>query len=122
VLLVGLTPLMMEVLSGPLSDAAETSAVPFPGESFELAADEFGADLVLVDVTYLDEALVRPLLMQRFAPSKPVLVFVRESGQAWFDDLAQDVSGHVDRVDAERLLQLAGRPPLRLLQGHPEHA
>src|SRR5439155_21225676 len=48
ILLVGLTPLLMDVLSGPLSDAADVSAVPFPGDAFEQAADQFGPDMVLV--------------------------------------------------------------------------
>ena len=109
-LLVGLTPLVMDVLSGPLSDRADVSAVPFPGDSFEQMADEFGAELVVIDVTYLDEALVRPLLMQRFAESQPVLAFVSERGPAWFDDLRHDVSGHLEVADAEHLIG-PDRPP-----------
>ena len=114
-LLVGITPLVMDVLSGPLSDRADITAVPFPGDSFEQMADEFGAELVVIDVTYLDEALVRPLLMQRFAESQPVLAFVSERGPAWFDDLRHDVSGHLEVADAEHLIGLIGRPNLRLV-------
>ena len=62
--------------------------MPFPGDSFEAAAAELRPCLVVVDVTYLDEALVRPLMIHRFAESGPVLVFVSESGPAWCDDLA----------------------------------
>ena len=116
VLLVGLTPLMMDVLSGPLSDVADVSAVPFPGDAFEQAADEFGAALVLVDVTYLDEALVRPLMLQRFAGSCAVLVFVSEQGTAWFDDLGTSISGRMDHADAESLVGLIHRPALRLVK------
>ena len=38
----------------------------FPATRSRSAADEFAADLVLVDVTYLDEALVRPMMLRRF--------------------------------------------------------
>src|SRR6478736_1753644 len=96
VLLVGLTPLMMDVLSGPLSDFADVSAVPFPGDAFEQAADEFGADLVLIDVTYLDEGLVRPMMLARFEDGRPVLAFVSERGAVWYDDLRTKVSGRLE--------------------------
>ncbi|MFL6041972.1 MAG: hypothetical protein ACJ740_11280 [Gaiellales bacterium] len=116
VLLVGLTPLMMEVLSGALSERAEVSAVPFPGDAFEQAADDLDAELVLVDTTYLDEALVRPLMLQRFAESGAVLAFVSEQGAAWFDDLGAEVSGQLDPVDAETLIGLIHRPNLTLVE------
>jgi hypothetical protein len=116
VLLVGLTPLLMEVLSGPLSEMAEVCAVPFPGDAFEEAVDEIRAELVLVDITYLDEALVRPLMLQRFAGSQVVLAFVSESGDAWFDDLKGEVSGRLHHVDAGRLMALIGRPNLTLVE------
>ena len=115
-LLVGLTPLMMDVLSGPLSDYAEVSAVPFPGDAFEDAADEFGADLVLVDITYLDESLVRPMMLRRFDEGRPVIAFVSEHGAVWYDDLRTKVSGRLEEADAHRLLSLIGRPPLTLVK------
>jgi hypothetical protein len=116
VLLVGLTPLMMDVLSGPLSDYAEVSAVPFPGDAFEIAADEYCADLVLVDVTYLDEALVRPMMLRRFDEGRPVIAFVSEQGAVWYDDLRTKVSGRLEEADAHRLMSLIGRPPLMLVK------
>ena len=114
-LLVGLTPLMMDVLSGPLSDYADVSAVPFPGDAFEEAADGFGADLVLVDITYLDEALVRPMMLRRFDGVRPVIAFVSEQGAVWYDDLRSKVSGRLEDADADRLLALIGRPRLTLV-------
>jgi len=42
-------------------------SVPFPGSSFNRAAEEFDPDLVVVDVTYLDEIVVRPLITHRFS-------------------------------------------------------
>ena len=116
ILLVGLTPLLMDVLSGPLSDAADASAVPFPGDAFEQAADRFKPDMVLVDVTYLDEALVRPLMLQRFAELRPVIAFVSEQGTAWFDDLRNDVGGRLEHVDAAALLGLVARPNLTIVR------
>jgi hypothetical protein len=116
VLLVGLTPLMMDVLSGPLSDYAEVSAVPFPGDAFEQAADQFGADLVLIDVTYLDESLVRHMMLQRFASVSPVLAFVSERGAVWYDDLRGKVSGRLEDADADPLLALISRPRLTLVK------
>lgn len=116
VLLVGLTPLLMEVLSGPLSGMAEVSAVPFPGDAFEQAVEDVQAELVLVDITYLDEALVRPLMLQRFAGSPVVLAFVSESGDAWFDDMKSKVSARLTHVDAGRLMALIGRPNLTLVE------
>jgi hypothetical protein len=116
VLLVGLTPLMMDVLSGPLSDYADVSAVPFPGDAFEQAADEFGADLVLIDVTYLDEGLVRPMMLARFDECRPVLAFISERGAVWYDDLRTKVSGRLEDADADRLMALIGRPRLTLVK------
>ena len=65
----------------------DVSAVPFPGDAFEAAAAELRPCLVVVDVTYLDEARVRPLMIDRFSRKGPVLVFASESGHAWSDDL-----------------------------------
>jgi len=64
----------------------------------------------------LDEALVRPLMLQRFAGSPVVLAFVSESGDAWFDDMNSKVSGRLTHVDAGRLMALIGRPNLTLVE------
>ena len=55
-LLVGLTPVMTRALEGPLALRMDVSAVSFPGDAFEAAASELRPCLVVVDVTYLDEA------------------------------------------------------------------
>ncbi len=114
-LLVGLTPLMMRTLEGPLSETLEVSAVPFPGTAFDRAVGSVRPDLVVVDVTYLDERRVRPLLMERFRHLGSVLVFTSEGGGGWVDDLGRNRSGPVDDVSPEALLGLLPQPSLRLV-------
>jgi hypothetical protein len=82
VLLVGLPPLSLDALEPALRETADVLSVPFPGASFDRAVEEFDADMVVVDVTYLDESRVRPLIVNRFLSSQPVLVFVADGGQA----------------------------------------
>src|SRR4051794_26947879 len=95
-LLVGLTPMMTRALEGPLALRMDVAAVAFPGDAFEAAAAELQPCLVVVDVTYLDEARVRPLMIDRFSRKGPVLVFVSESGRAWSDDLDSGCSGPME--------------------------
>jgi len=114
-LLVGLTPLMMRALEGPLAESLEVSAVPFPGTAFDRAVTSVRPDLVVVDVTYLDERRVRPLLMERFRQLGSVLVFTSEGGGGWVDDLGRGRSGPVDDVSPEALVGLLPQPALRLL-------
>src|SRR6476646_1857022 len=80
-LLVGLTPMMMRALEGPLSLRMDVATVAFPGDAFEAAAAELQPCLVVVDVTYLDEARVRPLMIDRFSRKGRVLVFVSGRGR-----------------------------------------
>src|SRR5436305_6472816 len=105
-LLVGLTPMMMRMLEGPLGDGFEVSAVPFPGEAFDTAAAAMQPQLVVVDVTYLDEARVRPLMMNRFAPFGSTLVFASRGGGAWYDDLGGGVSSPLDEPSPDALMSL----------------
>lgn len=116
-LLVGLTPLMMRALEGPLGASLEVSAVPFPGTAFDRAVTSVRPDLVVVDVTYLDERRVRPLLMERFRDFGSVLVFTSEGGGGWVDDLGRGRSGPVDDVTPDALLDLLPQPRLRLVPG-----
>lgn len=114
-LLVGLTPLMMRALEGPLSDSATVSTVPFPGTAFERAARDVRPHLVVVDVTYLAEDRVRPLMMNAFADTAAVLVFTSESGGGWVDDLGTGCSGPLDSHAPGVLLSLIAPPALRLV-------
>lgn len=115
VLLVGLTRLMMRTLEGPLGEIAQVSAVPFPSEAFDRVAGELRPHLVVVDVTYLNESRVRPLMMDQFAGSDAVLVFVSESGGGWMDDLGNRCSGPIEAHDPQVLRALIAPPPLSVV-------
>ena len=97
----------------------DVAAVAFPGDAFEAAASELRPCLVVVDVTYLDEARVRPLMIDRFSRKGPVLVFVSESGHAWSDDLESGCSGPMETFTVAALLALVARPALTLVSAHP---
>lgn len=116
VLLVGLTPLMMRTLEGPLSDVAEVSAVAFPSPNFERVAGAAQPQLVVVDVTFLDESKVRPLMMSIFEPQSPMLAFVAQSGYGWLDDLGAHVSGPIEDASARALMRLVARPSLTVVE------
>jgi hypothetical protein len=107
--------MMMRTLEGPLCNHLEVSAVPFPGDAFEAAAAELRPCLVVVDVTYLDEARVRPLMIDRFTHLGSVVVFASESGHTWSDDLDSGVSGPLGRCTADALLALVARPTLTVV-------
>jgi hypothetical protein len=115
ILLVGLTPLLMKTLEGPLSDAASVSAVPFPSDAFSKAAREVDPQLVVVDVTYLMEERVRPFMMNLFAHTGVVLAFISESGGGWTDDLGTGCSGPLDSFAPDLLLSLIASPKLTLV-------
>jgi hypothetical protein len=114
VLLVGLPPLSLNALEPALRGSAQVLSVPFPGASFDRAVEEFDADLVVVDVTYLDESRVRPLILSRFVHTKPVVVFVSDGGGAWMHDLAAGRSLPLRDPSISGLVALASASPLRL--------
>ena len=103
---------MMRTLGGPLSELAEVSAVPFPSPSFDKTAREAKPELVVVDVTYLSEERVRPLMLRRFGDPPSVVVFTSESGGGWVDDLPRGRSDHLASHAPSALLALLGRPAL----------
>jgi hypothetical protein len=107
----------MRVLEGPLSEVADVSAVPFPGAGFDLAAEGFEPDLVVVDVTYLDEAIVRPLITHRLAHTRAIVVYLSDTGPTWFDDLGAVVSGPLENANTDTLLKLVSGPRLTLIGG-----
>jgi hypothetical protein len=96
VLLVGFPPLMLNGLEPALARVAEVVSVPFPGTAFDRAAEEFDPDMVVVDVTYLDESVIRPLIANRFAAAKPVVAYLSDQRDIWVDNI-QD-SWHSHRV------------------------
>jgi len=106
--------MMMRMLDGPLSESLEVSAVPFPGDGFDRAVTDIQPRLVVVDVTYLDEARVRPLMMNRFTAFGSVLVFASWGGGAWYDDLSTGVSGPLEELSATAMLALVA-PPLTVV-------
>ena len=114
VLLVGLPPLSLNALEPALQGSAQVLSVPFPGASFDRAVEEFDADMVVVDVTYLDESRVRPLILSRFVHSKPVVVFVSDGGEACMHDLAAGRSFPLRDPSISGLVALASASPLRL--------
>jgi hypothetical protein len=115
ILLVGLTDLTMQALEGPLNDLGEVSAVPFPGSAFDRAVAEHDADLVVVDVTYLDEARVRPLILHRFETQRPVVVFISETDRGWQDDLRRGHSGPLADASPATLCALLTSAALKVV-------
>jgi hypothetical protein len=84
---------MRSALEHRLAEVADVRSVPFPGEAFDAAADEAADDVVLVDVTYLDQTLVRPLIARRFARTGAAVVFVEPLGATAVDDLVALAAG-----------------------------
>jgi hypothetical protein len=115
VLLVGLPPLSLNALEPALRKSAQVLSVPFPGASFDRAVEEFDADMVVVDVTYLDEARVRPLIASRFASSQPILIFVADGAGAWMHDFQAEQSIPLKDSSISGLVALASASPLRLV-------
>ena len=90
-------------------------SVPFPGTSFDRAAEEFDPDLVVVDTNYLDAMVVRPLISRRFHGSKSVVVYLSESGQASSDGHAIEAAQGMTDGTIGRLVGLLSSSPLSLV-------
>lgn len=114
-LLVGLPPLTLNALEPAFRKVAEVRSVPFPGASFDRAAEEFDADLVVVDVTYLDAARVRPLIDRRFLRTRPAIVYLSGGGNAWLHDVHNPHGRQLDSPSVADLVALASGSPLRLV-------
>lgn len=80
--------------------------MPFPGTDFDWAAEEFDPDVVVVDVTYLDVSIVRPLMTQRLASCKPLVVYVADGHQGLYDNLRWQITGTLDDSTVAGLLAL----------------
>lgn len=115
-MLVGMTKPLLSLLEGPLSEAADVTCTPFPGSSFDRVVDEMRPDLLVVDVTFLDERTVRPALIDRVGHLRAVLVFTTFTGYGWVDDLSRGRSDYLNDVTAERLLALVDRPALTVVR------
>ena len=98
VLLVAPTPLMLSAVEPILAEVADVRSVSFPGDSFDRAVEEGDDDVVIVDLTYLDESLVRPLITRRFADGRAVVVFVVDAGPTRIDDLVTLAAGNSLRL------------------------
>ena len=114
VLLVGFPPLMLGGLEPAFSSVSEVLCVPFPGAPFERAAEEFDPDLVVVDVTYLDEHAVRPEITRRVLRSKPTVVYLSDRG-AFVDDLREQTTVALEDSSIAGLVALASGSPLTLV-------
>jgi pilus assembly protein Flp/PilA len=106
VLLVGLPPLQLDALGPALADVADIESVPFPGAAFEEAAVESSYDLVVVDVTYLDEGRVRPLIHRHFA-GHPAVAYVSATGPTRLHDLSKGESWELEEPSVPGLVALA---------------
>jgi hypothetical protein len=115
VLLVGFPPLTLSALEAAFKAVADVLSVPFPGSLFDRAAEEFDPDLVVVDTTYLDEMVVRPLISRRFHGSKSVVVYISESGQASSDGRAIEAAPGMTDGTIGRLVGLLSSSPLSLV-------
>jgi hypothetical protein len=115
VLLVGFPPLTLSALETAFKEVADVVSVPFPGSSFDRAAEEFDPDLVVVDTTYLDDMVVRPLISRRFHGSKSVVVYLSESGQASSDGRVIEAAAGMTDGTIGRLVGLLSSSPLSLV-------
>jgi len=115
VLLVGFPPLMLSALEPALGQVSEVASVPFPGASFDRAAEGFDPDLVVVDVTYLDESVVRPLITHRFPGSKSVVVYVSDGREIFVGEQGNSAPQPTEHGLIERLVTLAAGSPLKLV-------
>ena len=61
--------------------------LPIAHGSSTVFMEGFDPDLVVVDVTYLDESVVRPLITHRFLASKSMVVYVSEGRETPAGDL-----------------------------------
>ena len=113
-LLVGFPPLMLSGLEPRLREVAEVLTVTFPGADFDRAAAEYAPDVVVVDVTYLDEQVVRPLMERRLQECAPVVAYVSGRSGGRVDDLYAGTSRNIGFSTVEELVALAAGAPVTL--------
>ena len=115
VLLVGFPPLTLGGLKRSLAKVSEVVCVSFPGTDFDRAAEEFDPDVVVVDVTYLDESVVRPLITQRLHSCSPLVVYVSDARGGTVDDLRYQTTGPLEDSSVAGLVALVTGSPLSLV-------
>jgi hypothetical protein len=106
---------MLSALEPAFSKVAEVVCVPFPGSSFDRAAEGFDPDLVVVDVTYLDEAVAGPLISHRFHGSKSVVVHVAEGRESSPGEAHESSVLPMADSTIDRLVALVSSSPLKLV-------
>jgi hypothetical protein len=106
-----LPPLTLAAFETPMREVATVRAVTFPGKQFDRAVGREQFDLVVVDVTYLDGGVVRPLITRRFL-GRATVAYLTEAGGAWLDDLRTGSSTLVPDPVVPRLVSLAAGSPL----------
>jgi pilus assembly protein Flp/PilA len=102
---VGLRPLTEDALVGPLSRVADVETVPFPGAEFAQAIRR-EPELIVVDLAYLDEDVIRPLISRRSVSAGSTVVYLSDAG-AEFDDLREARSGVMADASVASLVRLA---------------
>lgn len=115
VLLVGLPPLQLDALRPPLESVADVRVAPFPGAAFDVAVEGAEYDLVVVDVTYLDESRVRPLIERRLAGQATTLAYVSLGGAVELHDLRSGRSWQLDQPTVPKLVALASGSSLTVV-------
>lgn len=100
-----------------MADVADIESVPFPGAAFERAAESGSHHLVVVDVTYLDEGRVRPLIERHFV-GHPAVVYVSATGPTILHDLSRGESWELGEPSIPGLVALAsGRAWVQVAAG-----
>ncbi|MGN6378957.1 MAG: hypothetical protein ACTHNU_08410 [Gaiellales bacterium] len=105
-LLVGLPPLSLAAFEAPMREVADVLVVPFPGAQFDQAVEATPFDLVVVDVTYLDQSVVRPLIGRRLH-GRTTVAYLSPTGGAWLDDLRTGATSLVSEPVVPRLVAMA---------------
>ena len=95
-----------------MREVAEVLAVPFPGAQFDSAVEATPFDLVVVDVTYLDQSVVRPLISRRLH-GRTTVAYLSPTRGAWLDDLHTGSTSLVSEPVVPRLVAMAAGPDAR---------
>ena len=112
VLLVGLPSLKADLLERHLLGIAEVTTVSFPGRRFDSVAEQLRPDLVVVDLTYLDGSVVRPLITHRFLDAAPLVVYLSDRHGDRYEDLRTLDSGELSDATLAGLVRVASGSPI----------